>query len=76
MKDEDFVAKLPEKDQQTLNNMSKFQQLKFVRAMPVLYNSFCEKCKRKVLANPKMDLSEYCDSCRTKAVETIRKICK
>ena len=31
-----------------------------------IYNSLCSDCKKKVIQNPRMDISEYCEPCRNK----------
>lgn len=44
--------------------MKKVGRLKLIKNSVKVYNHLCQDCKRKILKNPKINISEYCDQCK------------
>jgi len=55
-------------EKKKLNLMRKLRKnRKAIDIYRQLYNELCRECQVKVVKNPKMDIEEYCDTCKEKA---------
>tara|TARA_R100001530_G_scaffold115194_1_gene82128 strand:- start:27 stop:233 length:207 start_codon:yes stop_codon:yes gene_type:complete len=49
---------------------------KMIKTFTLLYNTLCQKCKAKVINNPKLNQKEYCLVCRKVVEEKLKEFDK
>ena len=58
------------KEAQANRTLGQFEKKKLKKAKGMvgtfikIYNGLCPQCRAKVVRNPKMDFSEYCEKCK------------
>lgn len=81
--------KLSKNDVKTLDNLSLWQKMKYINALPRIYDGLCKDCKKKAfskvatqidnkklsaLAYQKMKLEDFCDKCRERSTRILKNV--